>query len=322
MAISLNLLDALLGDRYNEVVFPQPLKEEQDYDQVLQFFERLLRDDSPCRLDAEYPLAFNLANRDHIFVSRTKDPLAGLASLERKIEIEPGRTMNALFVGSVVTDPKARNQGLQRQLFMALEEKAETWGIDLIVLWSNQMEFYQKLGFSLAGLQASWLGGMKGALSTIPSKVKLGSTQDVPFRREYFEAFDQKRMRVHRTQEEMKKLWNIPKMFVACTDRAYALVGKGEDFEGICHEWAGPAEEVLACFDKLREKFHQLRILSPGIIHDPEESKVISRLEENQFECRLEYLGLIKILSDQLKMEDLLPETMKCPFFIWGLDSI
>jgi thiosulfate reductase cytochrome b subunit len=53
-----------------------------------------------------------------------------------------------MFVGSVVTDPEFRNRGFQRTLFNSAEEVAERLGIDVIVLWSNQLEFYQKLGLS------------------------------------------------------------------------------------------------------------------------------------------------------------------------------
>ncbi|MDB5038223.1 MAG: putative acetyltransferase [Bacteriovoracaceae bacterium] len=305
-------------------MFPKPVKTLEDYDLTLKFFEKLLRSDSECHLEDEYPLAFHKNQMDHIFVSRPGgEPLAGLATLEREIEGQKNTSYKALFVGSVVTDPKARHQGLQRQLFHAIDEAAEAWGIDFIVLWSNQTDFYKKLGFELAGLQASWISNGSSTIKKNPKIItRVGSTLEMPISEKHFASFSKKTFRVKRSLDEMKKLWRIPKMLVACTENAYALVGKGEDFQGICHEWAGPAEEVLACFDALKTQLPQLRILSPGILHDGDESAVVDALEAASFECRLEYLGLFKAVSSRVSIKDFAPEDLKLPFFIWGLDSI
>jgi GNAT superfamily N-acetyltransferase len=306
-----------------DVVFPQAVKTKDRYQSALKFFEEHLRADSECRLEDEYPLAFHASQLDHIFVSHVKaEHLAGLVTLERSIEYQRHSHLRALFVGSVVTAPKARQQGLQRQLFHAIEEASEQWGIDVIVLWSSQIEFYKKLGFDLGGLQASWFASFPGTLAEKSTAVRVGSTIDIPFSSKFFESFSKKIFCVQRTENEMQRLWQIPKMLVACTGNAYALVGKGEDFQGVCHEWAGPADEVLACIDALRERVANLRILSPGIVHTPDENGVVEALERASFECRLEYLGLFKTVSDRVKMADLSPEDLKLPFFIWGLDSI
>jgi hypothetical protein len=120
----------------------------------------------------------------------------------------------------------------------------------------------------------------------------------------------------------MERLWKIPKTLVARTENAYALVGKGEDFAGACHEWAGPAQEVFACFDRLRTEVPGLKILTPGYVEDPDELSVIRKLESTGFDNRLEYLGLFKSTGTRYVIEDLKPESLKLPFFIWGLDSI
>lgn len=299
------------------------LKDERDYEEVLYFFEELLRADSECRLEHEYPLAFCRKNLDHIFVARVQnEPVAGLASLERRVEVSSGEFARALFVGSVVTKPEVRRQGFQRHLFHAAEEFAENAGIDFLVLWSNQIDFYTKLGFKLGGLQATWIPSKLKSEPRPQKSVYYGLTHSVPFRSSYFEEFHKKNMVVERSLEEMRALWQIPKMYVACTDRAYALVGKGEDFENICHEWAGPADEVLACMDRLIAEFKNLKILSPGIIHHSDEADLISNFEQRQYDCQFEYLGLFKMVSKRFSMNGLDPENLKYPFFIWGLDSI
>jgi hypothetical protein len=152
--------------------------------------------------------------------------------------------------------------------------------------------------------------------------VEFRPTSEVEFTEKLFKAFDLKRFRVRRSFEEMRLLWNIPQMRVATTENAYALYGKGEDFQNVIHEWAGPGDEVLACFEAIRRMNPQVKILSPGVLHTQEEREVIHGLELASFESRLEYLGLFKVISNRLDAAGLSPEDLRYPFFIWGLDSI
>ena len=300
---------------------------EEDYPVTLRFFEDLLRKDSACHLEQEYPLVFNKSRRHQIFVLKSAegDIQAGLATLQRDLEIQPGVWAKVLMVGSVVTAPEHRNQGLQRRLFYAVEEAAEKAEMDLIVLWSNQLAFYEKLEFQLGGLQASWLSNSAAPLALNAShknSVQMKDSSEAWVTSKHFDAFNKKICRIRRTEEEMKLLCRIPRMRVACTENAYALIGKGEDFQNVCHEWAGPADEVMACIDALRKEVPSLRILSPGVLHTPDEVSVVAAFERLSFENRLEYQGLFKAVSPKIKVEGLQPEALAYPFFIWGLDSI
>jgi GNAT superfamily N-acetyltransferase len=304
-------------------MYPQPVRDDLEYGRTLSFFEHLLREGSPCRLENEYPLVFSSDRREQLIVLKNEGRIqAGLGTLIREIEVEKNTWIKAMFVGSVVTDPEFRNRGFQRTLFNSAEEVAERLGIDVIVLWSNQLEFYQKLGFSLAGLQASWTPQLRAPLGIARHLVEVRPSQEVEFNENWFKAFDQKRFRVKRTYEEMKLQWQIPQMKVAYTKNAYALYGKGEDFQHVIHEWAGPSEEVLACIEALRLLDPQIKILSPGVLHTTEEREVVHGLESASFEARLEYLGLFKVISQRIDIAGLSPEDLRYPFFIWGLDSI
>lgn len=304
-------------------MYPQPVRDDLEYGRTLDFFEQLLRKGSVCRLEDEYPLVFSSDRREQLLVLRNQDRIqAGLGSLIRDIEIEKNTYMRALFIGSVVTDPEFRNRGLQRALFHAVEEYAERAGVDALVLWSNQLDFYQKLGFSLAGLQASWTTSVNAPIGIAKQVVNVRPSSEVEFSEKWFKAFDQKRFRVSRTYDEMKVLWQIPEMKIASTENAYALYGKGEDFHHVIHEWAGPSEDVLACFEAIRRIDPQVKILSPGVVHTESEREVVHGLEQASFEARLEYLGLFKIISNRIDPAGLSPEDLRYPFFIWGLDSI
>jgi len=305
------------------MLFPQKIKDDHQYTNSIEFFQKLLRTGTPCKLEEEYPLVFRSEFKDRVFIKQINGEIvAGLGTLERLIEIEKDRRIRALFVGSVVTDPQRRLQGFQRELFHAVEEYAENEGLDLIVLWSSQLEFYEKLGFELAGMQATWMPQSRPKFDRKNHEVRMSRSRELPLSENHFRAFCAKTHRVDRSFDEMKHLWRIPKMWVASTENAYALLGKGEDFSDVCHEWAGPAEEVLACLDRLYEHEPRMKVMSPGVLHIEDERNVVSALEARNFECRLEYLGLIKSLKSKIKMQDFQPDHLKYPFFIWGLDSI
>ncbi len=316
-----------------------------DFGYALAFFEKLLRRQSLCRLSEEYPLVFQEESSELVHIgemsfvpsfqfadSSKKGRLwlyaadqqiqAGLATLHRQVRMENQTELQLLFVGSVVTDEAYRHRGLQRELFQAVEKAALEQKIDFLVLWSNQLDFYKKLGFELGGLQATWSCPHRAPLVKSAIPVRFGFSRDFPLTPNWYQAFRKKPLTIERSFEEMQKLWQIPQMQIAATENAYALYRKGEDFDGMCHEWAGPAEEVLACFDRLRTLRSDVRFLSAGHIQDHEEMDVIRRIEAHGFESRLEYLGLFKNLGGRFSIQDLQPETLKLAFFVWGLDSI
>ncbi len=304
-------------------VFDTTRQISADYNAAHCFFEGLLREPDQCRLEKEYPLVFSPQRMDQLLLlEREGDIKAGLATLPRLIQATPDLQLRALFVGSVVTNPEARRQGFQRQLFELLEERAQEDVYDLIILWSNQIEFYQKLGFVLGGLQASWFVEHKSAFGSHGHSAKVGQSSDVTLTEKHFQSFMDKRFCVKRTFEEQRLLWKIPRMKIAYTEKAYALLGKGEDFQGVCHEWAGPSGEVLDCLRALCESEESFRVLSPGVIHSADEMAVVAELEKGCVDHRLEYLGLIKVVSDRIAISGFDPESLKYPFFIWGLDSI
>jgi len=320
---------------------PKPIA----FDEVLEFFDDLLRKDSAWSLREEYPLVFGASSQLHLIDQKSKSYLAGeascelekdghvivftengdlkagLALLKREIKVQDGAPLRLAFIGSVVTDPKYRSQGLQRELFLIAERACREAKVDAMILWSNQVDFYQKLGFQLFGLQASWVPLLLQTDKTF-SWSSEPQAASAAFQEGWYESVCKKQMVPNRTKEEMQALFKIPNMALVSEGEAYALIGKGADFENVCHEWAGPADQVLSCFEKIKKQDPSVRFLSPGVIHIPDESRVVQKLESWGYESRLEYLGLIKSLKADLKVEDLQPDNSRHPFFVWGLDSI
>jgi N-acetylglutamate synthase-like GNAT family acetyltransferase len=324
-------------------------EQRSDFHRIQIFFDELLRSQSSCRLKDEFPIIFRdshtpivsidpksenyLSGRllasfqadapSHLLIVEENDQIkAGLAAVIREVEIEPDHFARFCFVGSVITHPGFRQQGLQKDLFHVLSNACFQAEIDFIVLWSNQIDFYHKLGFFLGGVQVSWSNQIPIRIAKDHIRVEVSEAFEFKWRTDFFNFFEQKRMKVRRTEEEMALLFKIPNMKIFYTDEAYALVGKGEDFQDMCHEWAGSSDHVLACLQAAWREQPDLRILSPGVLHTPEELAVIEALEKNAFESRLEYLGLLRCLSPKYRKEDFDPHQLKYSFFIWGLDSI
>lgn len=312
-----------------------------DQGTVIRFFNQLLREKSPCHLKDEYPLVFGDSQLQYIaldggdaevclsssepsllYVEETGIIKAGLACLPRKVLLADGESANFLFVGSVVTHPDFRQQGLQKYLFDKLFEACQQLNFSGIILWSNQLSFYEKLNFFLGGLQATWSSEMNQELSNKVEDVHFELAKDVAFNKNWFDRFQEKVLRVDRSLEEFERLLKIPYMKIAYTNNAYVLMGKGEDFKFICHEWAGPSDEVLSCLEKIRRDQKKLFILSPGVMRTSDEIAVCKVLEARGYEARLEYLGLFKTCDPRFSKESLDPQSLKFPFFIWGLDSI
>jgi predicted N-acetyltransferase YhbS len=314
----------------------------------LDFFHRLLRSDYSWSLAEEYPLVFCPATTETFFVDHLDEALfpagytlpldpsksgfqliltengelvAGLAVLFRTVEWNPGVSRKMAFIGSVVTDPSHRKKGLQKKLFRILQATAMSSEVDCLMLWSNQIDFYQKIGFELGGLQASWIPTTSSS-STNPSSLPWKLACESDFKEEWFQYSKMRKFVPQRTMNEMKSLFKIPQMFLVEEGSAFALIGKGADFEGVCHEWGGPAEDVVKCFRKIREVDTSIRFLSPGVVHSHDEMSVMRFLETSGYEMRLEYLGLFKVLHPEIKMMDLQPNRLRHPFFVWGLDSI
>jgi hypothetical protein len=301
----------------------QPVQTKEEYQKSLHFFENHLRQGSDCRLEEEYPLAFRPEESKNIFVLREESEIkAGLVSLVREVEVQKGVLAKVLFIGSVVGKTPFQNKGSQAFLLDEVEAVAKHENIDLISVWSNQIKFYEDRGFLLSGLQASWSSTYSNSLTDKKFDVTVVRSVDSAPTKKHFEAFQSKVCKVSRSFDEFQKLWKIPCMQVAFTENAYALMGKGEDFKGVCHEWAGPADEVMACIDTFRKVEPSLRVLSPGISHTEDEIRVLDAMDNKLFDSRLEYMALLKPLSPKIKREGLDPENLLYPFFIWGLDSI
>lgn len=256
----------------------------------------------------EYPLVFQSQNRANIYGLWNKSrPVTTLSVLPRVIQTTL-LPLKAAFIGSVHTLARYRNKGLSKRCFRYTFKELEKEEFDCAILWSDQVSFYQKLGFSLFGLQKT--------LSDIPplhallkparceeirffttSELESGERERVSS--DILRLYQQHACTVERAQHEISKLLLIPnmKIGIVCENNtavAYAVFEKGIDFPHTIHEWSGDTDAVLRIAAQFQKTPcpQELKILCA-----PFKDDISKRLETLAATVSLEYLGHIKLIQ-------------------------
>jgi hypothetical protein len=103
---------------------------------------------------------------------------------------------------------------------------------------------------------------------------------------------------------------------------AYAACGRGDDLQGVIHDWAGEPAAVLACAEALLGSRAELRLLA-GAAPEP----VLRALQLVGAEESRGCLALVRVL-DAARIPGgaaaLAPTARdpEWPLFLWGFDSI
>lgn len=98
-------------------------------------------------MTAEYPQVFAASNRQNLrFIGDGENILAHAAIKYLLIKNILG-IFKVAAIGSVVTDPDHRNQGLSNKIIENCLMSAEQEGADFAILWTDLYDFYRKMGF-------------------------------------------------------------------------------------------------------------------------------------------------------------------------------
>ncbi len=158
--------------------------------------------------------------------------------------INPGSDLQALLIGSVATSPDHRGRGHATRILQHVLEHARSCGLDLALLWSDNWSFYRRLGFEPAGNQ---LEVRLHFGCTRPDRaVRRARIGDLP---DLWALHEQKPLRVRRDLGAMALKLSADNMETMVlqesgTLRAYACLGKGQDFGGWWHELGGEDTDV------------------------------------------------------------------------------
>ncbi len=275
---------------------PRPVHEHELGD-LIKFLSDNLRPQQAWSIAEEYPTAIQNENLNNVRVITDNGTFLSAAVMRPLVIKSPAGLFKAAAIGSVVTNPANRNQGLSRQVMEDCLKAAADHGCDFAILWTNLFDFYRKLGFELAGTEISL---------TIPTNFK---TPDAPELR-YLQSnkvdadailrlYNQHTTGTIRTADDIRKFLNIPnaRVFTAWDNQnilqAYAIEGKGADLESYIHEWGGGVSKLLPLlkFAVTQEK-RPLTLIAPS-----HSTNLIRQLAALGCKEHSGILGMIKILN-------------------------
>jgi predicted N-acetyltransferase YhbS len=244
---------------------------------LLAWLDAGLRGGRSGRLAAEYPTALADGGALHAVVRVAGAPVSH--ALARAVEVDLGTQCLRLgMVGLVYTEPRHRRRGLGAHCVRAATAALARARVPLVALWSERPEFYRRLGFEPAGRQ--WLQ----ALDPTACRRAAGSLGAAPpdcverVRPSDLEALERlyavKPVRVRRAPGELARHAAGPDLDLLVARRggaavAYVACGRGDDFAGVAHEWAGDAAGVLACLEALARERGSITLLSGPAEEEP-----------------------------------------------------
>ncbi len=234
---------------------PLPLRRTE----LVAWLEAGLRDGRAGRLEAEYPTALDPAQIGDHTVARVGGALAAHA-LGRLVRVRwAGRDIPVGLIGLVYTDPAYRGRGLARACIEACLRRLAERGAMVAALWSDLESFYTRLGVTRGGVE--WIHQLEPAAIRAAARAAGGGPITVaePQPQDWCHLeglYDARPVRAVRSPGDLQRLGAAPECDVVAGWRdgvavAYAARGRGDDFRGVVHEWAGEPAGVLACFEAL-----------------------------------------------------------------------
>lgn len=282
---------------FSDTQGPRP-PTENEYGHLLEFLDQQLRPHADWSIASEYPTALAVNNLHNISMITRQEKVISHALIRPHIVRTPTAIFKIAAIGSVVTEPSYRNQGLSQKCLNACLRNATEQDCDLAVLWTDLYDFYRKLDFELAGTEISF---------TLDRKIECDSgirvEKDVRVSPELLlNLYVQHSVITARNTRDVRRYLEIPNTrihlaFDASNQcMAYAIEGKGADLQGYIHEWGGHIEGVLACVESIRKHHNtdQVTLITPA-----HAVNLIHRLQSQGFLCHHGFLGMIRILNVQ-----------------------
>lgn len=191
-------------------------------------------------------------------------------------------SLRAGLISFVYTDPAERGRGHAVRVVAASVERARARGLGVVMLWSDLDRLYGGLGFTRAGREA---------ILPVDASVLETASRERPWRGDpagpdtpvaadwlAIERLREERpCRLELPPGTLARMASIPDLEVRVARRAgvvrgFAMLGRGDDFPGVVHEWGGEPDAVLACLRALaarRAPESDLMLLGSGSDDDP-----------------------------------------------------
>lgn len=217
----------------------------------------------------DYPVVFDQRNRPQILGICEGDTVkSGVSYLVRQFHTSCGPVPVAC-IGSVVTDPEFRGQGLSRVIQEEIFRRLDAADVPLAALWTDTPDIYRGRGFSPAGWEFHvGLDSLEEALD-FPAGFSCR-----PFSRDDGHAvaslYERHPMRTQRLPGDAESLYTMPGtqglVATGSGNQVVAAVfcGKGSDFQDYVTEWSGPLGLVMPLLDEARKRRWARHVLVPS----------------------------------------------------------
>jgi GNAT superfamily N-acetyltransferase len=267
-----------------------------EHPSAMQLLNTTLRPNGPPSILAEYPLVLGMDNIGNMRVMVRRKHVVSHAALYFSTVLSGDLAFKVGGIGSVATHKSHRGQGLASMVMQDCIRIMEEAGCHFSVLWSQRHDFYRSLGYETAGLEYLYRIGPAN-LENLSSRcdVVSYSSQYLPAIRDIH---DRENFRTERTEEEWQTYLGLPKSRILLALRgsrvtAYAVMGKGEDFNRCVLEWGGDAQDLLSLIREFAAAAGgDIMILVPAHSND-----LVQLLERMQLPKVFEYLALIRIID-------------------------
>ncbi len=269
-----------------------------EYPSVVQFLDHSLRPKSNWSIATEYPTALSKENIHNLRVITEGETVLSHAALKPHIVKTPIAILKVGAIGSVVTHEGYRNKGLSRTVLNDCLDLAKKQDCDIAILWTNLYDFYQKIGFALAGYEISLLIDETFKVSLDPQCKILKSPHIDPMA--LHKLMSKHTVSTFRNPDEVKKYLNIPNSNVYSLWNpdgslgAYCVEGKGADLGGYIHEWGGGVSKILELLKYIQQDQNKpITIIAPAHASNLIEKSVERGAQKNEG-----FLGMIKLLNE------------------------
>lgn len=242
--------------------------ESHELKQVVDFLNTNLRQDNNWTITSEYPTALSQNNIHNMSIITEDEKIVAHAVLKTLIIKTPIAIFKVGAIGSVVTDPEYRERGHSRKNIEKCIELAQQQDCDLVVLWTDQFDYYRKMGFELAGFDYSYVIENKTPIKNKDLRFVSGNNVDPAALQKLY---SQHTVHAIRSNDDFKQFLKIPNsnLYTAWNQQnqivAYAVEGKGVDLINYVHEWAGQTEPLIDLFNYMyQQKQTPLTIMTPA----------------------------------------------------------
>jgi predicted acetyltransferase len=273
--------------------------ESHELHRVVEFLDTQLRQGNKWTIASEYPTALTPNNIHNMSIVTEDEKIISHAVLKTYIVKTPYTILKVGAIGSVVTDPEYRQQGLSTSNIKKCLDLANKQECDLAILWTDKFDFYRKLGFELAGYDYSFIFNSSEPVKNKNLRFMTGNNIDP---NALLRLYSQHTVHAVRTLEDFRQFLKIPNsnVYTAWDQNnallAYAVEGKGIDLINYIHEWSGQTDALMDLFGYIRQQKAQ-----PITIMVPSHSQNLrNRLAQVSDVSHQGYLGMLKIVNEQV----------------------